>query len=217
MKKHLLLFLLFYYSYSSSQSIKAIDSLNTEICKSLVQNINLANEIRINTINNSHISPYLAKFKDTIVQRKTFEQIFYRLQKDCNEFVAIFNQKSSESSWVMQKEKPQQILSRKQCDDFDKISKYYYVENDGNKVEVNLEGNLWTEKFSDGTFSKLFYRKKGNCEFELEFIESDNISRKNFSVKGEKYVYKLYDEDNQTYSLYTENKGMYFTFKMVKQ
>ncbi|WP_316633021.1 hypothetical protein [uncultured Flavobacterium sp.] len=217
MKKYLLVALLLYINLSRSQSIKSVDSLNMEICKSLAQNKALNNEIRINTINNSHITPYLAKFKDSLVQREVFEQIFFRLQKNCNEFVALFPNKHPESSWSMQNEKPLDKISKEECNHFDKISKYYYIENDGNKVEVTLSDDLWIEKFSDGTFSKLTFRKKGSCEFELEFIESNNISRKNLSIKGDKYLYKLYDEENETYSVYTQNKETYYTFKILKQ
>lgn len=217
MKKYLFVVLLLCANFSRSQSIKSVDSLNVEICKSLVQNIDLNNEIRINTINNAHITPYLARFKDSITQKTVFEQIFFRLQKNCNEFVALFPNKAQESSWSMQNEKPVQKITKEQCNHFNTISKYYYFENDGNKVEVTLSDNLWIEKFFDGTFSKLNFRKKGSCEFELEFIESNNISRKNLSIKGDKYLYKLYNEENETYSVYTQNKETYYTFKILKQ
>jgi hypothetical protein len=217
MKKYLFAALLLCINFSRSQSIKSVDSLNIEICKSLAQNKDLHNEIRVNTINNSHITPYLSKFKDSIVQKKTFELIFYRLQKNCNEFVALFPNKAKESSWSMQNEEPVEKISKQQCNHFDKISKYYYFENDGNKVEVTLSDNLWIEKFSDNTFSKLHYRKKGSCEFELEFIESNNITRRNLSIKGDKYLYSLYEEEGGTYSVYLKNKETYYTFKIIKQ
>lgn len=217
MKKYFLLIVILYSSYSRSQYTQSVDSLNIEICKSLVQNINLHDEIRINTINNSHITPYLSKFKDSITQRKVFEQIFYRLLKDCNEFVALFPNEAAKSNWTMENEKPSQKISKESCNSFNKTSNYYYFENDGNKVEVTLKDNIWIEKFSDDTFSKLRYKNQGNCEFELEFIESDNVSRKNFSVKGDKYLYKLYDEDNLTYSVYLKNKEVYYTFRIVRK
>lgn len=217
MKKYIFIVLLLCINFSRSQSIKSVDSLNVEICKSLDQNKALNNEIRINTINNAHITPYLAKFKDSITQKTVFEQIFFRLQKNCNEFVALFPNKAKESSWAMQNEKPVQKITKEQCNHFNTISKYYYFENDGNIVEVTLSDTLWIENFSDGTFSKLTFRKKGSCEFELEFIESNNISRKNLSIKGDKYLYKLYNEENETYSVYTQNKETYYTFKILKQ
>ncbi|MEG2102896.1 MAG: hypothetical protein RRY99_15460, partial [Flavobacterium sp.] len=70
MKIHLFFILLFYTSISKSQSIQSVDSLNIEICKSLIQNKNLNNEIRTNTMEKSHIFPYLSRFNDTIIQKK---------------------------------------------------------------------------------------------------------------------------------------------------
>lgn len=217
MKKYFLITLILFSYFLQAQSIKVIDSLNVEICKSLVQNKNLNNEIRIKTITNLHILPYLSRFKDTIVQKQAFAQIFYRLHKNCNQFVALFPDKSDESSWGIQYEKPTETISKEQCIDFNTFSNYYYIENDGNKVEVTLKDHLWIEKFSDNTFSKLHYRKKGNCEFELEFIESNNLSRKNMSIKGDKYLYKLYHAEDETYSIYMKNNETYYTFKVIKQ
>ncbi|MFH6989796.1 hypothetical protein ACHRVW_18805 [Flavobacterium collinsii] len=217
MKKNLLFILLLCINFSRSQSIKSVDSLTIEICKSLVQNKVLDNEIRINTINNAHIAPYLAKFKDSIAQRRAFEQLFYRLHKNCNEFVALFPNESEKSSWSMQNEKPLDEISKEECNRFDESSKYYYLEHGGAKVEVTLIDNLWIEKFADNTFSKLHYRKKGNCGFELEFIESNNLARKNLSIKGDKYLYHLYKEENGTYGMYLKNKETYYTFTVIKQ
>ncbi|WP_264523147.1 hypothetical protein [Flavobacterium sp. N502536] len=217
MKKHYLILLLLCINFSRSQSIKSVDSLTIEICKSLVQNKVLDNEIRINTINKTHITPYLTKFKDSIVQRRVFEQVFYRLHKNCNEFVALFPNESAQSSWSMQDEKPLDEISKEECNRFDQSSKYYYFEHGGAKVEVTLSDDLWIEKFADNTFSKLHFRMKSNCEFELEFIESNNLARKNLSIKGDKYLYHLYKEENGTYGVYLKNKETYYTFTVIKQ
>lgn len=217
MKTSLLLILFFLTSFSRSQTVQAVDSLNIEICKALIQNKNLNDEIRINTITNSYIIPYMKKFKDSITQQKTFELIFFRLHKNCNEFVTLFPHSKTDDGWAIQYEKPTGNISREQCHQLTKNSKYHYFENDGNKVEVTLSQNLWTEKFSDNTISKLHFKEKSNCEFELEFIESDNISRKNMSIKGDKYLYKIYDENPDSYRVYLKNKETYYTFKLLKQ
>ncbi|WJS96845.1 hypothetical protein NYQ10_10405 [Flavobacterium johnsoniae] len=217
MKASLLLILFFLSSFSRSQTVQAVDSLNIEICKALVQNKNLNNEIRVNTITNSYIIPYMKKFGDSITRQKAFELIFFRLHKNCNEFVALFPQPKEADGWTIQYEKPVEKSTREQCNQLTKNSTYHYFENDGNKVEVTLSHNLWTEKFSDNTISKLHFKQKGNCEFELEFIESDNISRKNMSIKGDKYLYKIYDEDSDSYRVYLKNKETYYTFKLFKQ
>lgn len=217
MKKYLFIVLLFCANFSRSQSIKSVDSLNVEICKSLVQNKNLDNEIRMNTMEKFHIFPYLSKFNDTIIQRKLFSQIYYRLLKNCDEFKTLFPAEAFSNGYNEQNKEPLINISKEQCDRFDKTSKYYYIENEGKKVEVTLNDNLWVEKFEDNTYSKLYYRKKSNCQFELEFIESNNFSRENLSVKGEKYLYKIFSEENDTYSVYLKNKETYYIFKIIKQ
>lgn len=217
MKKYLLLFFLLCINFSRSQSVKSVDSLNIEICKSLVQNKNLDNEIRMNTMEKSYIFPYLSRFNDTIIQKKIFTHIYYRLLKNCDEFKTLFPAEPFLNGYGEQNNEPIINISKEQCNHFDKISKYYYVENDGKKVEVTLTDDLWIEKFEDNTYSKLYYRKKSNCQFELEFIESNNFSRGNLSVKGEKYLYKIFNEENQTYSVYLKNQETYYIFKIMKQ
>lgn len=217
MKRYILLILLSYSHLCNSQSVKSIDSLNIEICKSLIQNKNLDNEIRTNTMEKSHIFPYLSRFNDTIIQKKIFTQIYYRLLKNCDEFKTLFPAEPFLEGYGEQNKEPIINISKEQCNHFDKISKYYYFDGDGKKVEVTLSGNLWMEKFEDNTYSKLHYRKKSNCQFELEFIESNNFSRESLSVKGEKYLYKIFNEENKTYSVYLKNKQTYYTFKIIKQ
>lgn len=217
MRIPLLLFFIFLSFTIQSQTIQTIDSLNKEICKSLAQNKTLNDEIRLNTIDKSHVMPFLAKFKDPLAQREAFEKLIFRLQKNCNEFNAIFPKDSTENVWGMQDEKPLDHVSKEQCNNFDESKKFHYWEEKGKKVEVTINGNLWIEKFGDDTFSKLFYRKRNNCEFELEFIESNNLSRKNLSVKGDKYRYRIYDEEKNIYSVYSKNKETYYTFKIIKE
>lgn len=217
MKKYLFAALFLFITISRSQSVKSVDSLNLEICKSLVQNKNLDNEIRMNTMEKSHIFPYLSRFNDTIIQKRLFAQIYYRLLKNCDEFRTLFPAEPFSNGYGEQSTEPMINISKEQCNHFDEISKYYYIDGNSKKVEVTLRDNLWIEKFEDNTYSKLYYRKKSNCQFELEFIESNNFSRGNLSVKGEKYLYKIFNEENEIYSIYLKNKETYYTFKIIKQ
>lgn len=197
--------------------MQEVDSLNIKICEALHQNVNLTDEIRINTINKSFITPYLSKFKDTIIQQQTFEKIFYRLQKNCNAFVLLLPSDPAKNNWEILYEEPEKTISKSECNQLDKHQKYYYQEPNGNKVEVTLKGDFWIARFSDNTFSKLYYRKKGNCQFELEFIESDNLGRKNLSIKGDKYFYTIYRKENDSYKIFTKSNETYYTFLLTKE
>ena len=43
--------------------------------------------------------------------------------------------------------------------------------------------------------------------FELEFIESNNVNRKSFSKKGEKYLYQVLSKENNYYWIMVEIPG----------
>ena len=66
--------------------------------------------------------------------------------------------------------------------------------------------NSWKETFEDGTISLLSFHKTSNCEFELEFIESNNELRKNFSVTGDKYQYGLSSGKDGIYNFWVIGK-----------
>jgi hypothetical protein len=215
MKSILTAFVLLIYFNSFSQSFEKIDSLNVEICKTLEKNKDLKNDVKIQMVNEYHLAPYLSQFKDTIVQKATFDKIFYRLQKNCNRFTEILDaQTENKSDWEVLKVQPQIKITKAQTGKYDIISKFYYKEYDGSIVNVTVENGFWIEKFEDNTFSKLKYRKTGYATFELEFIESNNITRKNLSKKGDKYFYQMYDESDGIFKIYIKNEETFYSFKL---
>ncbi|MNE55758.1 hypothetical protein D3C80_1506140 [compost metagenome] len=91
----------------------------------------------------------------------------------------------------------------------------YYKEYDGKIVKVLNKVSLWNEKFQDGSFSKLEFKKTSKSTFALKFIESNNETRKNFSVKGEEYNYGVYGKGTNYYSVWVLSKeGKYHVFKL---
>ncbi len=78
-----------------------------------------------------------------------------------------------------------------------------------------MEKGKWTDFFSDKTFSKLTYDWISETEFELVFIESNNETRSNFSVKGDKYIYQVLTKENNFY-LMTVNIPGQDTFEKFK-
>ncbi len=67
--------------------------------------------------------------------------------------------------------------------------------------------------FKDGTYSKLKFEWLGDCEFELEFIESNNESRKSFSKPGDKYIYQILDKKAKYYLMSAWIPGMSYFLK----
>jgi hypothetical protein len=73
------------------------------------------------------------------------------------------------------------------------------------------------EDFEDGTFSKLEFRWTSDCEFDIVFIESNNLSRKNFSSKGDIYHYGLYSATGNDYLIWLNdvNGNVSTSFKLL--
>jgi len=68
----------------------------------------------------------------------------------------------------------------------------------------------------DGTYSKLRFEWVSACEFEIEFLESNNRIRKNFSKPGDKYRYQIVDSKDGYYDMSVEIVGadMHSLFRM---
>ncbi|MEC4048792.1 hypothetical protein OX284_005070 [Flavobacterium sp. SUN046] len=203
---------------TQGQSVEQIDSLNIKICKSLEDNVHLKRDIRVDIINHKYITPFLKKYTDTIAQKEAFDRIFFRLQKNCNAFVVLLNQdEKTRNDWAMQSTAPENKLSKKQLKDFYSKTKYYYKEPNDKMVKVTFGKDLYEEVFEDGTYSKLSFVKGDNGSFDIYFIESNNETRKNLSVKGDVYHYQLFDAKDGIYSIYVQNKDVYYTFKLYPQ
>ena len=83
------------------------------------------------------------------------------------------------------------------------------------KFIVSIKDGLWNEQFEDNTFSKLKFRWTSENEFMLEFIESDNLIRRNFSVKGDKYFYGIYGVQDNVLSVWSMHADeTYVSFKL---
>lgn len=209
-------FLLFLATFITfSQSAEQVDSLTVEICKSIQKNKNFNTEEKLDMVDKQHLRPFLNRISDSIKQKEMFDKIFFRLQKNCNEFTFLLNETTTnQSDWEIKQEMPTYNLSNKQCISFNSNSNFYYKEYEGDVVNVVIKNGFWIETFADKTNSKLKYIKKDNCSFELEFVESNNVSRKNLSNKGDIYKYQLFEESNNVFGIYTENKGTFYLFKL---
>lgn len=205
----------------AAQNIKQIDSLSVEMCNTLAKKNDLSGEKKIEATFEKHLTEYFQKIKvssqaeaDTISTR-----IFFRLQKNCTAFVELLGVlEEDKSDWVKLNEKPISKISKTDYKSFIKGGQFYYLEYDGTKVSVVVTKNSWTETFADGTTSKLTFVPKDNNEFELVFIESNNETRKNFSVKGDKYIYGIYDKHKDGLQIWTTTQdNVYLGFTLYNK
>lgn len=210
MKKLLFSISLFIFNTACfSQTEHQIDSLTFEICKTIEVNNALPDSLRVNIAFSKHYQNFFTKFPARSEQEENakIDKIYFRLQKNCNSFIQILTKNSNNMhGWKLLDSAPEVKISAKECKALHKITDWYYIMPEGDKVSVNINNGFWIETFEDGTYSKLKYSRLSDCEFMIEFIESNHHIRKNLSNKGDKYYYGFYSKLNDAYEVWISDK-----------
>jgi len=205
MKKYIVVFALFIFNFLNSQTIQQIDSVSLKMCESLSGLKEVKDDVKVTMIFQKHLPDFLAKMNISTQTEMdaVSDKVYFRLQKNCNHFRDVLdNLEENKSDWVSLSQIPKNKVSKKEFATFLKGGNFYYKEYDGRIVNVELVRNIWTETFTDGSFSKLIIHPKQNAEFDLEFVESNNGMRKNLSVKGDLYSYGLYELNNGIFGVW---------------
>lgn len=210
MKKHLSILFVFLFPFSVfSQNIKQIDSVTIAMCESLEKSKIVDDTLNVKAMFFQHLPGVYEKFNVSSQNEADSlnDKIYYRLQRNCNLFREILRRlEPNKSDWKILNEKPLSKISENDFKKFIKHGKFTYKEYNGSIVSVTIEKNVWLEIFEDGTYSKLKFISKKDGEFDLEFIESNNEIRKNFSIKGDIYNYGLFLKDENCYHTWVKNK-----------
>ena len=207
-------------SQIQSQSIERIDSLVNEACQTINQisneNESVSLETVLHQVKEIHLDEYLLKIPSNKLD-STLLQFDARLQKTCEEYGRIlYEQLENDGDWVRHSIQPKQKIKHEDCKFFYTSKEYSYLETNGDTVKLEIKNGYWIDNFKDGTYSKLKISTNENCEFEIEFIESNNEIRKNFSKKGDKYKYRIIDGNIGLYKLSVEipEQSIYYTFNI---
>lgn len=218
MKKMYYLLIIF-YSFGFSQEMKDIDKLTIDICNSIIKSKEKEDSIKLQNAFTENFIPFAEKFKLSELNDDLAQKIDFRLQKNCDwyqEYLSKMFGYNDKSDWKILDQKPEVKVSANECKDFfKKHSKFYYLESEGDKTFVDISNNLWTDKFTDGTYSKLSFKLK-DCHFELQFIESNNSGRSKFSSKDDIYYYDIIDIQDQVLTViaYQKNSSKYYQYKL---
>ncbi len=216
MKPILVVCFLFLFQSSFSQIPNISDSILDEMCKSLLtpKNKLVSDSDRIKGVLIKYISPLILNLNHK-EQINVIELVFFRMQRNCKEFKSILERlETNKGDWVKVDEMPVSTLTEESYQEFLKIGKFYYKEYSGDTVHLSIANGIWEDHFKDDTYSRLKLRWLRDAEFQIEFIESNNLSRKNFSKPGDKYNYKLLEKDDKKYKLLLEIVGssQFYTF-----
>ena len=214
----LCLFFLF-CPFSYAQNIKQIDSLTAKMCASLANLKAIKDDVQVTLLFQKHLPGFYDQLGIASQEKADSikDLVYYRLQRNCNEFTSLLSKlDTNKSDWNTLTDKPKISIGAKQCKVMSKGGRFFYKEYNGNIVKVTIGNNFWEETFEDGTQSKLSFIPKNNCEFDLNFIESNNEMRKNFSVSGDVYNYGMFSYRDKIYELWVFSKGVYYTFRLYE-
>lgn len=198
-----------------TQENHKIDSISMEICLSVNSNPDLSDSELVTLIQNEHLSPYL-KTQNINDQDSILNHILLRSEKLCSEYSALtFRINENKGDWILLSQKPESRLDEYLCMQFFENNSYYYLEPTGDKVNLEIKDGFWTDTFIDNTYSELKLIETANCEFEIQFIRSNNEMRKNFSKVGDRYRYQILDYENDKYYMSVEIPGQEQYFKFI--
>jgi hypothetical protein len=200
-----------------SQESKITDELLRKVCNSIDSNKSLNDSARVTQAFQKHLFPVMDGMSETQA-REAQQRVFYRLQQTCLSFKRILEKLDpvNKGDWQEVDSKPLPAADKSVCKEFAQRKNYSYLERSGDTVHITVDNGIWTDRFEDGTYSKLHFRWISDCEFQIEFIESNNRSRKNFSKPGDKFSYQILSRENGAYLMSAQIVGQdrFMTFKL---
>lgn len=174
-----------------AQTIVQVDSVAKLACERMETIEASGDEEMLRQVFNNEFVPYLEQL-DAAQQEKTSMQLYYRMQRNCESFRALLQRLDPPADSVAFKyQKPIADIKNRDLKAFKKQTEFYYLETDGKTTQVSMQDGFWTDRFPDGSYSKLNYSWISKNEFVLEFISSDNQSRAMLSVPGDLYYYQV--------------------------
>lgn len=205
-KTRLIILLLSLYFNSAVNSQAIVDSLVNEICQTITKDTTSNDSIRLFSGFISHMTSY-AEDNPSNNTEDFWSTVFLRLQVKCNEFIKLsIRLNKYNEHWQIVFEKPVASISESDCAKFYKIKRYKYLEPTGDTTILMVNKSYWMDLLNDGTYSKLKLTKKTICDFELTFIESNNLIKNKLSQPGDKYFYTLIERTDKYYLLCVETR-----------
>ena len=207
MKIPLIIFCLLFSTYSFGQSQSVVDSIANEICKSIGQSTEKDDSLRVFNSVNMHLEEMIEEMNREEVE-EFWNKIYFRLQKNCDVFWQILKRNSPETDyWQDVTEIPDSKMTKPEYGKFKEIRSFIYMESNGDTVHVSIKNSQWEERFIDDSYSRLKMNWLNDSTFELSFVSSNNLIRKNFSNPGDKYNYYLIEKGDNYYVICVGTPG----------
>jgi hypothetical protein len=217
MKKLFLLFLTYFPTVLFSQTVEEVDAASDKICNYLgTLDYIESDEIKMDIIFRDPMDGVLKAVPETDAEEFQ-KRVYYRLQRNCVEFQELLQRlEPHKDDARITSVKPISTISKKELKSFKKTKDFSYMEADGKRTKVTISDGFWQDYFVDNTFSKLTFSWIDANKFELIFIESNNETRSNLSIPGDKYLYEIIERTKGYYIVSAEVEGpnVYQIFKL---
>ena len=213
----LLTFLIPFLGFAQNKSED--DMLVKKMCNEFINTSKLSDSARVENMYSKFLYPYLEKMQPEKIDL-TGNAIYYRLQKECEDFRKFLLDRSKTEHWKIVDEMPRIEFSKDLKNEFSKLSEFYYFEGETNAItNVRIKNSFWIDEFPDKTYSKNKFTWENDYKFVLEHIESNNEGRKGFSRKGDKYYYSIINKKDNYYTIAAQipNQKEILLFKLYRK
>lgn len=191
------------------------DKMLKAMCEEFDRTAHFIDEVRMDMLYEKFLKAYYSQFEESELD-EIEDRIFYRFQNICQSFrkYLIESNPPQTDDWVFMEERPEPELTLGSLQKFKLQNSFYYIEHSGSVTQVYLsEDGKWKDVFSDGSQSESFFRWKEDGIFELEFIRSNNHTRKDFSQPGDRYFYEVLSEGDGFYWVLVQIPGQESFYK----
>lgn len=176
------------------------DFIISNMCTEFKNTGNLSDSARVENMYSKYLYPHLEKIESPNTIDSTGNAIYFRLQRECEEFRKFLFDRSRTEHWEIVYEMPRTDFTAQQKKEFEKISEFYYYEGETNTItNVKLRNGFWIDEFPDHTHSKNKFSWENSHKFVLEHVDSNNEGRKGFSRKGDQYYYSVINKGENYY------------------
>ena len=147
---------------------------------------------------------------------KILQQCHFELQKICPAYVDLTRRLiPMQGDWRNIADTSINTFDTSVCTIFSKYTDFYYLEHTGDTTRLSIKDGFWTDFFTaKNTYSKCSFQWTDKCNFELEFIKSNDPLRKNMSKKGDKYKYRLLSSTPTYFLLLVHYGNVWQEFKL---
>ena len=218
MKKSIILLIsILFISFCNAQDIVA--NLSNSYCKCLSLSGKIPDSFRKQTCLLYAFKLTAGIPKSEKKQKELIMKSFIYLEKYCPEYLKlIYRLKPLKGDWEFSDSSIQSRLDTSECRKICSYNNLYYLETNGDTTYLSLKNNFWIDTFKNkASYSKLKLKWKSSCDFEIEFIESNNYAKNQLSKKGDKYFYRIIDKTSTYYLLNMLFGNSWYEFKIYYQ